>query len=123
MDDGRARNLIESERSRVAALLAETTCEARLDRSTKDEPCDVDDRAAPLTAEGVDDAVTTALLLRLEALDRAERRLDAGTFGLSVRSGRSIPDERLEADPAAELTVDEVSESSGPRAPLRAPRL
>ena len=43
----------------------------------------------------------------LAALDRAERRLEDGTFGLSVRSGVPIPDDRLEADPAAELTVDE----------------
>jgi hypothetical protein len=31
----------------------------------------------------------------------------AGKFGRSIRSGRLIPDERLEADPAAELTVVE----------------
>ena len=39
--------------------------------------------------------------------DRAEHRLDEGTFGRSVRSGLPIPDDRLEADPAAELTVEE----------------
>jgi len=71
----------------------------------------MDDRAAPLTAEGIDDAVCAALRLRLEALDRAEHRLEAGTFGRSVRSGRIIPDERLEADPAAELTVDEETQA------------
>ena len=44
------------------------------------------------------------------ALDRAEQRLAAGSFGRSIRSGRPIPDERLEADPAAELTVEEAAE-------------
>jgi DnaK suppressor protein len=44
---------------------------------------------------------------RLAAIDRALRRLDEGTYGRSVRSGVPIPDERLEADPAAELTVEE----------------
>ena len=34
-------------------------------------------------------------------------RLDDGTYGRSVRSGEPIPDERLEADPAAELTISE----------------
>jgi DnaK suppressor protein len=34
-------------------------------------------------------------------------RLEAGTYGRSVRSGQPIPDERLEADPAAELTIEE----------------
>ena len=46
---------------------------------------------------------------RLAAIDRALARLDAGTYGRSVRSGQPIPDERLEADPAAELTVQEAA--------------
>jgi DnaK suppressor protein len=44
---------------------------------------------------------------RLDAIERALQRLDDGTYGRSVRSGEPIPDERLEADPAAELTIDE----------------
>jgi len=44
---------------------------------------------------------------RLAAITRAEQRLKDGTFGQSIRSGLPIPDERLEADPAAELTVEE----------------
>jgi hypothetical protein len=47
------------------------------------------------------------LTSRLEALQRAEGRLAAGTYGRSVLSGRPIPDERLEAFPLAELTVEE----------------
>jgi hypothetical protein len=43
------------------------------------------------------------------ALERAEARLAAGTYGASVLSGRPIPDERLEAFPLAELTVDEAA--------------
>ena len=33
---------------------------------------------------------------RLAALERAEERLAAGTYGLSIESGEPIPDERLE---------------------------
>ena len=44
---------------------------------------------------------------RLAAVERAEERLAAGTYGLSIRSGEPIPDERLEANPTAELTVAE----------------
>ena len=40
-------------------------------------------------------------------IDRALHRLDDGTYGRSVLSGKPIPDERLEADPAAELTIEE----------------
>ena len=40
-------------------------------------------------------------------MERAEARLEAGTYGLSVLSGEPIPDARLEARPTAELTVEE----------------
>jgi len=44
-----------------------------------------------------DDAVAAALCERFAALERAERRLEEGTFGFSIRSGRPIPDARLES--------------------------
>lgn len=47
-------------------------------------------------------------------MERAEQRLAAGTYGLSVESGRPIPDERLEAVPTAELTVEEERSRSRP---------
>jgi hypothetical protein len=50
---------------------------------------------------------------RLTALDRALHRLDDGSYGRSIRSGVPIPDERLEADPAAELTVEEAAADEG----------
>jgi DnaK suppressor protein len=43
----------------------------------------------------------------LAALERAEARLEAGTYGLSIESGKPIPDGRLEALPTAERTVEE----------------
>jgi len=55
----------------------------------------------------MDDAIAESLRSRLDAIERALQRLDDGTYGRSVRSGEPIPDERLEADPAAELTVQE----------------
>ena len=58
-----------------------------------------------------DDAIAAGFQERLAALDRAEQRLEQGTYGLSIRSGEPIPDERLEADPAAELTVAEAQEA------------
>lgn len=111
MDDQTARQLISAERDRVRALLTETTGAGSADRASEDEQGGGGwgDNAAPLTAELTSDAVASDLRTRLAALDRAEQRLDAGTFGLSVRSGLPIPDERLEADPAAELTVEEAS--------------
>jgi DnaK suppressor protein len=102
-----AKELLSAERRRVEALLRETVAAGQEDRTTANEPGDMTDPAERLTAEEGDDAVAAGLRQRLEALDRAERRLEEGTFGLSVRSGVPIGDDRLEADPAAELTVEE----------------
>ena len=38
------------------------------------------------------------------------QRVEDGSYGRSIRSGAPIPDERLEADPAAELTVQEAED-------------
>ena len=65
------------------------------------------DSSELLVSEGTDDAVANAFTRRLAAIGRAEERLAAGSYGRSIQSGDVIPDERLEADPAAELTVDE----------------
>ena len=45
----------------------------------------------------------------LAAVERAEARLAAGTFGLSIESGRPIPADRLQADPTAERTAEEAA--------------
>ncbi|HEX3330082.1 MAG TPA: hypothetical protein VHS27_09180 [Gaiellales bacterium] len=44
---------------------------------------------------------------QLAAVERAEERLRNRKYGLSVESGKPIPDERLEAVPTAERTVEE----------------
>ena len=110
MDEARARALIAEERSRVQGLLRDTTDAGREDRQGALDPGDLTEPAEPLTAEEGDDAVAGQLRDRLQALARAERRLDDGTYGKSIRSGAVIPDERLEADPAAELTAPEAAQ-------------
>jgi DnaK suppressor protein len=107
MDSDRARALLRAERSRLEGLLTQTSSDGRDDRSEANEPGDLTDPAERLTAEQGDDAVEAGLRDRLSAVERAERRIDDGTFGYSIVSGAPIPDERLEADPAAELTVEE----------------
>jgi DnaK suppressor protein len=107
MDQSVARERLTAERTEVAQLLKDAETAAALDRETEDEPGDYADAAQPLTAEGMDDALADSLTDRLAAIDRALKRLDDGTYGSSVRSGQPIPDARLEADPAAELTVEE----------------
>src|SRR5918998_1459433 len=73
-------------------------------------PEDQVDGAVHRVAEETTEALGERLRDRWGALERAEARLAAGTYGASVLSGRPIPDERLEAFPLAELTVDEGGE-------------
>lgn len=109
MDEARARALLTAERDEVRNLLKDADSAVREDRESEveSEPGDEGDAAQPLAAEGTDEDVAGTLRDRLDAIERALRRLDDGTYGRSVRSGAPIPDERLEANPAAELTVEE----------------
>jgi DnaK suppressor protein len=107
MDEKRARTLLRAERARVESLLRNAETARHEDLESASEVGDTADHAQELTAEGMDDALLAGLKDRMAALDRAEQRLASGTFGRSVRSGEPIPDERLEADPVAELTVEE----------------
>jgi DnaK suppressor protein len=109
MDVNRAWELLAAERQRVEQLLEESREAAHEDRDAVNEAVDVAEPSERFTAEQVDDALVERLRERLDAIGRAEGRLRDGTFGRSVRSGALIPDERLEADPAAELTLDEAS--------------
>jgi len=107
VDDDRARELLSAERTRVESLLDAVRGDSQSDRSDANDQGDMSNSSESLVAEGTDDALAQALTRRLAAIERAEKRLTAGTYGLSVASGQPIPDERLEADPAAELTVEE----------------
>jgi DnaK suppressor protein len=107
MDEARARQLLAEERTRVEGLLRDLTEASDEDRATTRDTGDIADPAQPLTDEQGVDAIATGLRDRLAAIERAEGRLAEGTYGRSVQSGVPIPDERLEADPAAELTVEE----------------
>jgi DnaK suppressor protein len=110
MDNEQARARLLAERTEVEGLLRDTERAGQEDRATEDEVAetgDIEDAALSLTAEGQDDSIAETLRERLDALNRALKRLDDGTYGRSVRSGVPIPEERLEADPAAELTIEE----------------
>jgi len=111
MDDVRAKALLEEERAKVQRLLDGSSAAGRSDREAIDQDAGSSDAGELLSNQGTDDALTSELRDRLAALDRAEERLAAGTFGRSIRSGQPIPDDRLEADPTAELTVEEANQS------------
>jgi DnaK suppressor protein len=104
MDPSRARELLAAERARIERALA------HLGHEDTGEPADEEDpanQASDLYQDELDEGLADDLRQELAAVERAEERLAAGTYGLSIESGRPIPDERLEALPAAERTADE----------------
>lgn len=107
MDPERAKELIAAEREQVEKEIAATQRGGSEEGDERVEPGDMDSEG--LYQDEFDAGRADELKRRLEAVERAEERLAAGTFGLSVRSGDPIPDPRLEANPTAELTVDEAS--------------
>ena len=106
MELERARSLLHAEHAQVQQLLADLG-KARTDDHEAER--DATYPAQPLAQRGVDDAVAAGLRDRLAALDRALQPVEDGSYGRSIRSGAPIPDERLEADPAAELTVQQAA--------------
>ncbi len=105
MEDTRARELLACERERIERALAE------LEPGTDDELSHVDqhvaDEGSELFESERDAGIAEQLREELGAVERAEQRLAEGKYGLSVESGQPIPDERLEAMPWAERTVEE----------------
>src|SRR6266545_4502302 len=104
MDSERARELLAGERERIERALA------KLRRQDTGEPADELDPAnlaSDLYQDELDEGLSDDLRDELAALERAEARLAAGTYGRSIESGEPIPDERLEALPTAERTVEE----------------
>jgi RNA polymerase-binding transcription factor len=104
MDPDRARELLAAERVRIERSLA------RLEQQDSGEPADELDPAnlaSELYQDEFDEGLSDELREELAAVDRAEARLAAGTYGLSIESGKPISDERLEAVPTAERTVEE----------------
>jgi DnaK suppressor protein len=104
MDPERARKRLAEERVRVEEELAGLGA-----NTAPDDPQDYGDQARELDQDEVDEALREQLRMTLEAIERAEGRLDDGTYGRSIVSGEPIPDARLEAIPWAERTVDEES--------------
>ena len=104
MDADRAQELLTAERDRIELALR------RLAHQDDAEPADEYDPAnlaSDLYQDELDQGRGDNLRQQLTALERAEQRLAAGTYGLSTESGEPIPDGRLEFIPTAERTTDE----------------
>ena len=113
MDEAHVRDLLARERSRIERALDELGN----DRKAEDAGLDQHpgDDAGRLQGDDVDLTLAEGLRDELAAVERAEERLAAGTYGLSVESGEPIPDGRLEAIPWAERTEQEQERYEGSR--------
>ena len=105
MNEKRARQLLTTERRRLERALARHMHED--DGEQSDPFFDLANLAAKLYQDELEEGLADDLRVQLAALERAEQRLAAGTYGLSIDSGEPIPDERLEVLPTAELTAEE----------------
>jgi DnaK suppressor protein len=104
VEDDRARQLLTAERERIEKALRRLRHQDDSEEADEYDPANL---AADLYQDELDRGLEQDLRDQLAAVERAEERLAAGTYGLSVKSGQPIPDERLEALPTAELTADE----------------
>ena len=84
----------EAEEGEVRGALADTAREYEED-------------AQELDALEVDGNLVVRDLDRLQRVERALKKIDDGTYGVSDLSGQPIPRERLEAVPEAVLTMTE----------------
>ena len=105
MDSDRAKELLAGERSRIERALAALEEQGVLESPERSEPGD--HGSEDLYQDEFNASRTGDFQQQLAALERAEARLAAGTYGLSIESGEPIPDGRLEAVPTAERTVEE----------------
>ncbi|HET9104031.1 MAG TPA: TraR/DksA C4-type zinc finger protein [Solirubrobacteraceae bacterium] len=105
MDSDHARQLLTRERERIETALSALDRQGPQEADGRVEPGD--GGSEDLYQDELDAGRAADLQRQLAALERAEARLAAGTYGLSIESGDPIPDARLEARPTAELTIEE----------------
>lgn len=110
MSPDHARELLAAERERIERGLSGRRHEDDAEPADDIDPANL---ASDLYQDELDEGLADDLREQLAAVARAEERLTAGTYGLSIKSGKPIPDERLEAIPWAELTVEEERELEG----------
>jgi DnaK suppressor protein len=106
VDPDRAKELLAAERARIERTLAQLGHADTGELSDQDDPAE---QASDLYQDEFDEGLANDLREELAAVERAEQRLAEGTYGLSIVSGTPIPDERLEAVPTAERTVEDES--------------
>ena len=97
----------------VAASQAAEAEEADIKAQRTSEALEAEDDAQGLDTLEREGNLVVHDVERLERVNRALKKIEEGTYGLSDRSGRPIPRERLEAVPEALLTLSEERAAEG----------
>ena len=112
MDNDEARRRLEEERARLAGVRETFDDEHLTDESEGDavsELSSIDQHQADLGTETFEREKDFSILEQVDAeladVERALQRLDDGTYGTCEVDGKPIPEERLEALPAARFCL------------------
>jgi len=106
---------VEKQRQQLLRLRATLVAAAQVAESEEGDvktqrtgdALELEDDAQGLDALERDGNLVVRAIERLGRVDRALRKIEEGTYGLSDRSGKPIPRERLEAVPDALYTLSE----------------
>jgi len=99
--------LLRLRASLVAAAAAAESDEADVKGERAGATLEPEEDAQELDALERDGNLVVRDIARLERVDRALKKIEEGTYGLSDSSGEPIPRERLEAVPEALYTLSE----------------
>jgi RNA polymerase-binding transcription factor DksA len=118
MDTDLARQRLADERARLDGVKSTFDAEGLTDESESDslgELSSYDQHQADVGTETFEREKDLSILEQVEAeladVEHALRRLDDGTYGTCEVCGKVIPDERLEAMPAARLCLEHQAEA------------
>jgi RNA polymerase-binding transcription factor DksA len=118
MDTDLARQRLADERARLDGVKSTFDDEGLTEQSESDsvgELSSYDQHQADMGTETFEREKDLSILEQVEAeladVEHALRRLDDGTYGTCEVCGKAIPDERLEAMPAARLCLEHQAEA------------
>jgi RNA polymerase-binding transcription factor DksA len=118
MDSDLARQRLAAEKERLAGVRSTFDDEHLGDESESEstgELSSYDQHQADMGTETFEREKDLSILEQVEAeladIDHALRRLDEGTYGTCEIDGKPIPEERLEAMPAARLCLEHQAEA------------
>jgi len=114
MEPQHARDLLEQEQARLAAIrdgFTEDGLTSESEDESLSELSSLDQHQADVGTETFNRERDISILESVEAelsdIEHALRRLDYGTYGTCEACGKPIADDRLEAQPAARFCLDD----------------